>query len=146
PQTLITTAPASGRAHGIGVASGPRPAVATRAAGRPRPWGSRTVPASSSGSSYGSSPGAAAGPAPADSEIPVVNERTPNGLPQRRRRRHAAPSRTGVPETSTIPGPAQAPVQPGMWLAAFHEGVNGHAPSTGAAGHTSEESAEKGEQ
>ncbi|WP_280703798.1 ATP-binding protein, partial [Kitasatospora sp. GP82] len=32
PQTLITTAPASGRAHGIGVASGPRPAVATRAA------------------------------------------------------------------------------------------------------------------
>jgi hypothetical protein len=33
-----------------------------------------------------------------------------------------------------------------MWLAAFTEGVNGHAPSTTAVGHTSEESAGKGEQ
>ncbi|MFI9271438.1 ATP-binding protein [Kitasatospora sp. NPDC052896] len=138
PQELITTAPATGRAHGIGIASGPR------VAGGPRPWGSRTVPASATGSSFRSSRGAATGPVPADDGIPVVTERTPNGLPQRRR--HAAPARTVAPGASRVTEPAQAPVQPGMWLAAFHEGVNGHAPSTSAAGHTSEESAGKGEQ
>jgi len=145
PQELITTAPATGRAHGIGVTSSHRPvkAAVPRQTGRPRPWGSRTVPASSAGSSFGSSQGTVPGPAPADSEIPVVGERAPNGLPQRRR--HAASSRTGAPEASRVPEPVQAPVQPGMWLAAFHEGVNGHAPSTDAAGHTSEE-AGKGEQ
>ncbi|MDH6130476.1 hypothetical protein P3T39_007473, partial [Kitasatospora sp. GP82] len=132
PQTLITTAPASGRAHGIGVASGPRPAVATRAA---------TLPAA------GPQPHAAAG----EDETPVVSERTPNGLPQRRRR-HAAPAGraqtlpTGSAESPRIPEPAAAPVQPGMWLAAFQSGVNGETPATAPAGHNSDESSGKGEQ
>ncbi|GAA0670373.1 ATP-binding protein [Kitasatospora atroaurantiaca] len=145
PQDLITTAPATGRAHGIG-ASSPRPFPATvpRSAGGARPWGSRTITATSAGSSFRSSPGAVPERAPADSEIPGVSEPTTNGLPQRRR--HAMPSRTGAPEPSRVPEPAQEPVQPGMWLAAFHEGVNGHAPSTGAAGHTSDDSSGKGEQ
>ncbi|MFF1869292.1 ATP-binding protein [Streptomyces sp. CB03911] len=146
PQELITTAPATGRAHGIGIASGPRPlpAAVPRPASGTRPWGSRAVPAAaSSDHSFGSSRGALPGPA-ADSGVPGVGERTANGLPQRRR--HAAPSRTGAARTPRIPEPAQAPVQPGMWLAAFHEGVNGHGPSTGTAGRTSDESAGKGEQ
>jgi hypothetical protein len=96
------------------------------------------------GSSSGSAAGALPGRAPSDDDTPVVNERTANGLPQRRR--HAAPFRTGAAKAPAAPQPAQAPVQPGMWLAAFNEGVNGHAPSTGAAGHTSDESAGKGEQ
>lgn len=152
PQELITTAPATGRAHGIGAAANPRPApdTAPRPSERPRPrpvaasrpWGSRTVAASSSGSF------------PVDDDIPVVTERTANGLPQRRR--HAAPSRRGAAEPPRIAAaprapepvqtPVQAPVQPGMWLAAFNEGVNGHAPSAGATGPTSEESAGKSEQ
>ncbi|MFF1909527.1 ATP-binding protein [Kitasatospora sp. NPDC058218] len=150
PQELITTAPATGRAHGIGAAANPRPApdTAPRPSERPRPvaasrpWGSRTVTASASGSF------------PVDGDIPVVTERTANGLPQRRR--HAAPSRRGAAEPPRIAAaprapepvrpPAQAPVQPGMWLAAFHEGVNGHTPSADAAGPTSEESAGKSEQ
>ncbi|MET9613409.1 sensor histidine kinase [Kitasatospora indigofera] len=146
PQELITTAPATGRAHGIGIASGPRPVTPTvpRPAGGPRPWGSRTMAGIPAGSSFSSAAGALPGRAPAADEVPVVNERTANGLPQRRR--HAAPSRTGTAKAPGVPQPAKAPVQPGMWLAAFHEGVNGHAPSTGAAGHTSDESAGKGEQ
>lgn len=89
-------------------------------------------------------PGAVAAASPADSELPIVTERTSNGLPQRRR--HAAPSRMSAPAAAKVPESAEVPVQPGMWLAAFHEGVNGHAPSTGAADYTSEESAGKGEQ
>ncbi|MFG3052570.1 ATP-binding protein [Kitasatospora sp. NPDC048239] len=149
PQDLITTAPATGRAHGIGASSGPRTASsgARRPVGGPRPWGSRTASVSSARSSFGSVPravpGAAPGSALADDGIPVVTERAANGLPQRRR--HAAPFRAGVPEAAKAPEPAQAPVQPGLWLAAFHEGVNGHAPSTGEVGHTSDE-AGKGEQ
>jgi signal transduction histidine kinase len=154
PQGLITTVPATGRAHGIGVASGPRPvrATAPRSAGGPRSWGPRPLPARATGSAFGSSPGALPGPAPDDSEIPVVSERTPNGLPQRRR--HAAPSQMGAPEASKGPEPTQRsvqpgtqePVQPGIWLAAFHEGVNGHPPSTGADDRTSEAPAGKGQQ
>ncbi|MFJ9948524.1 ATP-binding protein [Kitasatospora sp. NPDC091207] len=149
PQELITTAPATGRAHGIGAAANPRPApdTAPRPSDRPRtvsvsrPWGSRTV-------------AARPGPYSAEDDVPVVTERTANGLPQRRR--HAAPSRRSAAEPPRIapaprgpdpvPDPVQAPVQPGMWLAAFHEGVNGHTPSAGTAGPTSEESAGKSEQ
>jgi len=135
PQELITTAPATARAHGIGVASGPRPPAATleaRPAAGPQPW--------------------AAG----ESEDPVVSERTENGLPQRRRR-HAAPA----PRTGAVPAqplaapraatpkdlePADAPVQPGMWLAAFQSGVNGQTAAA-PTGHNSDESSSgKGEQ
>jgi hypothetical protein len=130
PQELITTAPATGRAHGIGVASGPRTApaaISPRPAAGPRQWAPSARPAV----------------APAQEEVPVVSERTPNGLPQRRR--HAAPSRAGS-AAPKIPQPAEAPVQPGMWLAAFQDGVNGQAPVASPAGHTSDESAGKGEQ
>ncbi|MFC8448554.1 ATP-binding protein [Kitasatospora sp. NPDC057223] len=130
PQELITTAPATGRAHGIGVASGPRTApaaISPRPAAGPRQWAPSARPAVAS----------------AQEETPVVSERTPNGLPQRRR--HAAPSRAGS-AAPKIPQPAEAPVQPGMWLAAFQDGVNGQAPVASPAGHTSDESAGKGEQ
>lgn len=146
PQELITTAPATGLAHGIGIASGPRSARADASppAGA-QPWRSGAVPAYSA-TSFPSPATAVA----ADDEAPVVSERTPNGLPQRRR--HATPYRVEAPEPPRAPSPAQAPepapapVQPGMWLAAFTEGVNGHAPSTAAVGHTNEQSAGKGEQ
>ncbi|GAA1172254.1 signal transduction histidine kinase [Kitasatospora gansuensis] len=127
PQDLITTAPA-GRAHGVVPGSRPGPATLLGSAGGSRPWGSRTVPALAVEPPLGT---------------PAVGEPTPNGLPQRRR--HAAPSRTGAPGGSAAPA-AAAPVQPGVWLAAFHEGVNGNAPSTGAADRVGEESGEKGEQ
>ncbi|MER5867358.1 ATP-binding protein [Kitasatospora sp. NPDC002040] len=134
PQDLITTAPVGGRVRTIGIGAGLRPASAelSRSEGGVRPWGSTTVPLPAPEQQLRPS---AAGPDPAAGEQP------PNGLPQRRR--HAAPSRTAPPAGPRAPGPA--PVQPGMWLAAFHEGVNGNAP-TGAADHTGEEPAEKGEQ
>ncbi|MFJ9518005.1 ATP-binding protein [Kitasatospora sp. NPDC101801] len=127
PQELITTAPATGRAHGIGSASGPRPAPAAvpQPTGGQRPGGSRTVPALGDPTGDGTTAG---------------GEQLPNGLPQRRR--HAAPAWPGAREDT---GAQQAPAQPGMWLAAFHEGVNGNAPSTGAADQADEESAGKGE-
>ncbi|PBC75448.1 signal transduction histidine kinase [Streptomyces sp. TLI_235] len=146
PQELITTAPATGRAHGIGAAAGLRPLTGAfpQPATGPRPHGQTTAGAFSAGSSFGSAGGALADSNRTANEFPAAIERSPNGLPQRRR--HARSSRPGPVEVSPVPEPAQAPVQPGMWLAAFHEGVNGHAPSTGAGDHTSEESAGKGEQ
>ncbi|WTA56000.1 ATP-binding protein [Kitasatospora purpeofusca] len=186
PQELITTAPATGRAHGIGVtgSSGPEPVDDRRPHTSPPP----RRPLS----------GSLPGPLSGGEDVPVVTERTATGLP--RRRRHAAPTaRIGVAQTtrtttarsggttgraparggaagpngstgsnsstgSTGPtgsngtsaangsaspngrgdgfgGPPERPgadpstpagaVQPGLWLAAFTEGVNG----TGATDH-----------
>ncbi|KOV38629.1 hypothetical protein ADK60_02240 [Streptomyces sp. XY431] len=186
PQELITTAPATGRAHGIGVtgSSGPEPVDDRRPHTSPPP----RRPLS----------GSLPGPLSGGEDVPVVTERTATGLP--RRRRHAAPTaRIGVtPTTRTTtarstgttgraatrggaagangtagpngasavngstgsngsagsngsPGPTgrgdgfggppgrsgadpstpAGAVQPGLWLAAFTEGVNG----TGAADH-----------
>ncbi|MDH6132118.1 signal transduction histidine kinase [Kitasatospora sp. MAA4] len=145
PREVITTAPATGRPLGIGIASGPRPvAAAARPVGGPRTWGARTSPAPAAGSFAAARIGAFAGPAPADDEAPVVTEWTANGLPQRRR--HAAPFRTGAAEPARAPEPAKEPVQPGMWLDAFNEGINGHTPSADPAGHTTDDSAARGEQ
>ncbi len=128
PQELITTAPATGRAHGIGVASGPRTAAATAmepAAVRP-----------------GSGPRLST----AEDEAPVVSERTPTGLPQRRRRNvGAAPGPAAPAASARTQEPAEAPVQPGMWLAAFQSGVNGQTPDNAQVGHGSGESSGKGE-
>ncbi|MGF1425078.1 ATP-binding protein [Kitasatospora sp. LaBMicrA B282] len=178
PQTLITTVPATGRAHGIGVASGPRPATSSRSrlTGRLRsPQSSQqsmTARTTGSGPSFGSSLGSAARSGPMDDDYPVVTERAANGLPQRRRRGGASSFASGSPVSrapevprgteasrgteaprgagtsrgtgaSRFPQPAVEPVQPGMWLAAFHEGVNGQAPSPNAAGHTSEETSDE---
>ncbi|MFI8265473.1 MULTISPECIES: sensor histidine kinase [unclassified Streptomyces] len=154
PQSLITTAAAAtGVAHGIGTASGPRAALpptsgrATAASGAPeaRPESARPV----------------TGPLPAAApdEVPAVTERTPGGLPQRRRKSRAvapeAPAAAGgtgdrfvaaaeaaadragheyAEETGYAYGSGRAPdpapdpepeVQPGMWLAAFQGGLSG---------------------
>ncbi|MEU3448382.1 ATP-binding protein [Streptomyces thermolilacinus] len=125
PQELITTvAAASGLAHGIGASSVPRTAVPAAPAA-PAP-----VPASAERP--------ATGPV-ADDEAPTVVERTPNGLPQRRRRKPlaepqqaaaAAPAASSgqAPAASATPASEQEPtpqVQPGMWLAAFQSGLSG---------------------
>ncbi len=86
-------------------------------------------------------------------EAPPVVERTPNGLPQRRRRKPfgAPPQGAAAPasapaastgETSptpaaTGPEPGQHPqVQPGMWLAAFQSGLSGEPTDASSKGNT----------
>ncbi|MFF4345011.1 ATP-binding protein [Kitasatospora sp. NPDC001540] len=103
--------------------------------------------------------------APHEEDVPLVLERTANGLPQRRR--HAAPSRFGAGAAPRTPRPAPSPaapapvaqpapvpqtpapepVQPGLWLAAFTNGVNGTAPTAGPDGgsRASDEAAGKGD-
>lgn len=127
PQDLITTtSSATGLAHGIGAASGPRAAASGSAQRLPRP-----------------ATGPTAVLAAPDDDLPVVTERTANGLPQRRRKARAtapapapaipAPTAAGPPAPATVTGaPSAAPeaepapaVQPGMWLAAFQSGLSG---------------------
>ncbi|MHC5701488.1 sensor histidine kinase [Streptomyces tirandamycinicus] len=134
PQDLITTtAAATGLAHGIGAASVPRTTLPPEAA--------QAAP---------STPARAAAPVPAprrpatgpvtSEPDPVVVERTPNGLPQRRRRTPAVPpAAPNTPASSTPdPAPQQEPtpqVQPGMWLAAFQSGLSGE-PTDASKGNT----------
>ncbi|MGA5820371.1 ATP-binding protein [Kitasatospora sp. NPDC094028] len=162
PQDMFTTAPPTGRAHGIGAVSGPRPLPPEppRGAGPAQAWGTRTASAGV-GPSYGStSPWG--GPGGGGDDEVVVTERTPNGLPQRRR--HLPPARglTTPPRGTAQPtgptagpsvGAAQAPrprKEPGLWLEAFMDGYKGTGPSAGSSGQTgtqtSEETAGKGEQ
>ena len=146
PQKLITSAPATGIAHGIGAASGPRrpeahrpPAVRTQR-GPTGPTGSAPawVVADLSDAT------GAADAKYADGQA----------LPQRRRRSLrpdvAGTLATAAPETATAAAGQRAAeeahakesVQPGMWLAAFSSGVNGDPasgpprPDTGAAEET----------
>ncbi|GAA3025814.1 ATP-binding protein [Kitasatospora albolonga] len=155
PQELLTATPASSDwAHGIGAVSGPRPAA------RPAARSAQAAPARV----------AVAGPRPALSgpqaspehgwaeDTPVVvTERAANGLPQRRRhaRPAPAPAPAAVPvahrstaQYPTAPVPAADPVQPGMWLAAFSEGVNGQPERTSdqSSGTTGSTTGSKGEQ
>ncbi|MFF1338553.1 sensor histidine kinase [Streptomyces sp. NPDC058290] len=147
PQQLITTASAAtGVAHGIGTASGPRAALP--------PAGAATTGAATAGAGV-----PAARPEPparpvtgpripaAADEVPAVTERTPNGLPQRRRKTRAVapePIATGDRITAAaeaaaeragygygaVPAPDPQPeVQPGMWLAAFQGGLSGESQS-----------------
>ncbi|MFF3454236.1 sensor histidine kinase [Streptomyces sp. NPDC002730] len=109
PQELITTAAsATGLAHGIGTASGPRPADRPLEERLPRP---------------------VTGPMTADDEVPIVTERTMTGLPQRRRKaRVTAPA---AADTAAAPEPEHSPpVQPGMWLSAFQSGLSGEPTQT----------------
>nr|WP_199807810.1 ATP-binding protein [Streptomyces sp. NRRL S-350] len=155
PQELLTTAPPTGRAHGIGAFSGPRPLPPNppRHAAPARPWGARTTsagvgPSYGSTTPWGSSASAAAASGGIDDEV-IVTERTANGLPQRRRHRptgraaFATPPRgTAQPAgptagpvagpTAQAPRPGKEPKQPGLWLEAFMDGIKGTAPAPSA--------------
>ncbi|WP_431948352.1 ATP-binding protein [Actinacidiphila sp. bgisy167] len=145
PQDLITTTTnATGLAHGIGAASGPRSAPAP---------GSGSAAGSGSGSETRRATGpraSAAVMADMVDDVPVVHERTANGLPQRRRRTPAAAAPAGsAPRAGSVTAsharpPAPEPVQPGMWLAAFQSGVSGETPAA-APVSSSDESLDKGE-
>ncbi|WP_432073285.1 ATP-binding protein [Streptomyces wuyuanensis] len=124
PQELITTtATATGLAHGIGAASVPPttlPPEAVQAAPAPQTAVPPRPPAPTRRPT---------GPVASEPD-PVVVERTPNGLPQRRRKAPAvAPAAPTTPASSTPnAAPEQEPtpqVQPGMWLAAFQSGLSG---------------------
>ncbi|MER5767060.1 sensor histidine kinase [Streptomyces sp. NPDC001985] len=112
PKELITTvASATGLAHGIGAASGPRPS------GVPMP----------DAQPVRQTTGPAITDLMPDEELPVITERTATGLPQRRRK---APA-TAAPAAAATPQPDAAPaVQPGMWLTAFQNGLAGEATQT----------------
>ncbi|WP_406003692.1 sensor histidine kinase [Streptomyces sp. NBC_00829] len=106
PQALITTvSSATGLAHGIGTSSGPRATGTVAGAPAPR---------------------LATGPATPEEEAPVVTERTPTGLPQRRRK---TPVTAQAAELTPEPEAAPA-VQPGMWLTAFQNGLAGETTQT----------------
>ncbi|MFJ6617775.1 sensor histidine kinase [Kitasatospora sp. NPDC091335] len=144
PQELLTTAPPTGRAHGIGAFSGPRPLPPNppRHAAPGRPWGARTTSAGV-GPSYGSTnPWGPSVSASGDDEV-IVTEWTPNGLPQRRRSRPSVPrggfaARPAGPPAQAprhasapapTPVPAKEPKQPGLWLEAFMDGIKGTGPA-----------------
>lgn len=152
PQDLITTtSSATGLAHGIGTSSGPRAADSNTYERLPRPVTGPTASVPAAAAVPASAVPSASVPAAAlaGDDVPVVTERTANGLPQRRRKTRAtvpaAPETPaasaasamtagdGVPAASAASGPpsaasedgAAAPVQPGMWLAAFQSGLSG---------------------
>ncbi|MCX5015862.1 ATP-binding protein [Streptomyces sp. NBC_00555] len=117
PQGLITTvSTATGVAHGIGTASGPRAALEPAAA-PPQPSRPATGPQV---------------PAFVE-EVPLVTERTPNGLPQRRRKARATASdEPAAAEQTTAEVPDRTEAQPGMWLAAFQSGLSGDSRTAGS--------------
>jgi hypothetical protein len=141
PQELVTTAPATGRAHGIGASSGPRP--------DPLPEASASAPEDAPAARPVTGPR----PAEPDEDVAIVTERNINGLPQRRRRNHVPVARVGeapvvagsVTASNTSATDEQQPVQPGMWLAAFTSGVNGETPTTAPVRQNSDELLDKGE-
>ncbi|MEU7553262.1 ATP-binding protein [Streptomyces sp. NPDC044571] len=172
PQGLITTASsATGVAHGIGTSSGPRAALPPAAAPtRREPAARPQQPRPVTGPSYTPAASDAASDAAPD-EVPAVTERTPNGLPQRRRKTRAVapqvPGNLGAPDRITAAAAATAAaadraaaseprpeVQPGMWLAAFQDGLSSDSSKTvasrsGAASQNTDASpasASKGEQ
>jgi hypothetical protein len=139
PQNLITTAPATGRLPGIGASSVLRTGGRSSAAPVDRPTGSQPFWSED------------------DDEAPMVSERTPSGLPQRRRN-SAGPapvphSGTGVHRAGVqgagVPGAAgpdadAESVQPGMWLSAFQGATGGRAPAAApAATQVSDESSDE---
>lgn len=97
---------------------------------------------------------------PVDEE-PMVVQRNANGLPQRVRRSNGAPRprpggvarpkpaarpvRASAPRQKAEPKRAESSTQPGMWLAAFTEGVSGDSPSSGPHHRSDDESSDRGE-
>ena len=142
PKTLLTTAPATGRAHGIGASSGPRPE--RREAEQSAPSRAATevfAPRSASPHAYRNAAATvdtheamdAERPAPARAartaeEAPAAIERTTSGLPQRRRRR---PSSGQAARTTPLPGPAATAHEepaPGVWMAELQSGLAADKP------------------
>jgi signal transduction histidine kinase len=140
PQNMITTGPATGRAHGIGTSSGPLPA-------RTEPEPPRSQPPQSQPPRSPSVPAprgperALASMEPGGDKTPAVTERTTNGLPQRRRK-----TRVAAPAKPIDASPARdSGTPPGMWMTAFQSGLSGETPATAPASQNSDESPEKSE-
>ncbi|HEY5989605.1 MAG TPA: ATP-binding protein [Streptosporangiaceae bacterium] len=136
PQNLLTATPATGTAHGI-ASYGPWPGLAPAGlVSRPAPGGHAAT----------ATAGRAAG-----EEVAFYTERTPSGLPQRRRRTtapaaHQANTSTTRPVPAAQAPPAEGePVQPGIWLAAFQSGLAGEPSSAAPVRHARDETADKGE-
>ncbi|MEU9118831.1 ATP-binding protein [Streptomyces sp. NPDC048506] len=143
PKASITTAPAPGRAHGIGAASGPRttprrpaPPAAPLPDYTPIEHPEPPVMVADTGSHAVVERGRA-------EEETAVTSVTASGLPQRRRRapnpaRKAAPARPGPAET------AHEEPAPGVWMAELHSGLSGER-RTSAPARTSNDTSDKGE-
>ncbi|MEW9518162.1 ATP-binding protein [Streptomyces tubercidicus] len=143
PKASITTAPAQGRAHGIGAASGPRP-VARRsdppAVGvpddAPIEHSAPRAAMEDTGAHHAVEPGRAA-------EEPAGTKVTASGLPQRRRRSPNPARKTA----SSLPGPAATAHEepaPGVWMAELHSGLSGERPKS-APNRNSNDTSDKGE-
>lgn len=147
PKSLLTTAPATGRAHGIGASSGPRPAERPAAAqGVPSRAATDTfAPRSASPDEYRNAGAAVdtheavdadrSAPVRADDRIeeetPAEAERTASGLPQRRRRRPATGPAARTTPTTPRPGPAETAHEepaPGVWMAELQSGLSADKP------------------
>ncbi|CAM2932897.1 sensor histidine kinase [Streptomyces albus] len=140
PHDLVTTAPATGRAHGIGAASGQRPS-------------DRSASSAPSARKHTPSTAALKEPEPMDEEIPQVTERTASGLPQRRSRRGRSGARplstasarqADADEEDAASTTAEKPA-PGMWMGAFQEGLSGKRSASAAAQGHSDKSSNEGE-
>jgi signal transduction histidine kinase len=141
PQEHLTTATATGRAHGIGAVS-----VTSAEKAPPR----TTLPRPATGPRRST-----AAPSLADDDSPVVTERTANGLPQRRRRAPAVLPRPTMSRESLSPSSAlpqsepstrsEESVEPGIWLAAFQSGVSGQSSPSASSREKSDDSLNKGE-
>ncbi|OIJ64506.1 sensor histidine kinase [Streptomyces mangrovisoli] len=129
PSAMMTSEPAPGLAHGIGVTAAPRAELGAvegpkRAPKKRRPTSPR-IPASFT----------------LEDDVPEVTEWTPNGLPQRRSRmktplhqrlaEQAAFERAEQEAESRWPSPAADPEpeekepEPGLWVEAFMSGLKG---------------------
>ncbi|MER7044607.1 sensor histidine kinase [Streptomyces jumonjinensis] len=132
PKELITTvASATGLAHGIGAASGPRAGGAALSGQLTGPTTADFITADAGAADVGAagtggSPGVDTTDHTTGDELPVVTERTATGLPQRRRRTPV----TAAPAAAATQPEAAPAVQPGMWLAAFQNGLAGEATQT----------------
>lgn len=152
PHELITTAPASGRAHGIGAASGQRPLDRPAASAPPAPPAppAPAAPSAPRRAAHTPSPSSLGEQEQMDEETPEAVERTASGLPQRRSRRSG---RTDNRTMSTTPAPGKAEREtaateepaPGMWMGAFQEGLSGKQSATAAAQGHSDKSSNEGE-
>lgn len=147
PQNLITTAPATGRVPGLGAAAVPRPE-------QPRPEQQRPQQQPSA------PPLAQRLRSTGERESAALTERTPGGLPQRRRSAPApiggAIGRTGD-RTADHTGPRSAArhaadpaadgaaVPPGMWLSAFQNAVGSQTPTGVPVALVSDESSDSDE-